>query len=174
MWIADHPQHRNGAATIGLELVETVPSFYAVLIALGGGRWPPAWVILNEATSLSELLALLTGHKQTQDAERTAERQLWKEGGCVFTKPTGEPLNPNIDDHEWRKLLRATQVWNGRPHDARHTAATAILLLGVPERSRDGRARGHDIERRDCRSAISPHPQVPPERRQRRLGSFSL
>ena len=31
MWIADHPQHCEGAATIGLELVETVPSFYAVL-----------------------------------------------------------------------------------------------------------------------------------------------
>jgi threonine dehydratase len=37
MWIADHPQHCKGAATIGLELVETVPSFYTVLIALGGG-----------------------------------------------------------------------------------------------------------------------------------------
>jgi hypothetical protein len=36
-WIADHPHHGEGAATIGLELVDTVPSFYAVLIAFGGG-----------------------------------------------------------------------------------------------------------------------------------------
>jgi threonine dehydratase len=34
-----------GAATIGLELVDTVPSFDAVLIALGGGHWPPVWVM---------------------------------------------------------------------------------------------------------------------------------
>jgi hypothetical protein len=33
-WIADHQQHCEGAATIGLELVDTVPSFCAVLIAL--------------------------------------------------------------------------------------------------------------------------------------------
>jgi len=37
MWIADHPLHCERAATIGLELVNTVPSFYAVLIALGAG-----------------------------------------------------------------------------------------------------------------------------------------
>jgi threonine dehydratase len=30
-------KHCEGAATIGLELVDTVPSFYALLIALGGG-----------------------------------------------------------------------------------------------------------------------------------------
>ena len=33
----------EGAATIGLELVDTVPSFDTVLIALGAGRWPPVW-----------------------------------------------------------------------------------------------------------------------------------
>ena len=82
-----------------------------------------------------ELLTLLTRHKQTQDAERTAARQLWKEGGWVFTKPTGEPLNPNTDYHEWKKLLRVAQVREGRLHDARHTAATVLLLLGVPERA---------------------------------------
>jgi integrase len=53
----------------------------------------------------------------------------------VFTKPTGEPLNPNTDYHEWRKLLRAALVREGRLHDARHTAATLLLLLGVSERA---------------------------------------
>ena len=31
----------EGAATIGLELADTMPSFYVVLIALGGGVLPP-------------------------------------------------------------------------------------------------------------------------------------
>jgi integrase len=29
----------------------------------------------------------------------------------------------------------ASRGWNGRLHDARHTAATVLLLLGVPERA---------------------------------------
>ena len=41
-----------------------------------------------------ELLTLLTRHKQTQNAERTAARQLWKEGGWVFTKPTRRTSQP--------------------------------------------------------------------------------
>ena len=149
MWIADHPQHCEGAATIGPELVETVPSFYAVLIALGGGRWPPAWVILNEASrhrnstrwAIAPVLGRRQGevlgfrHKQTQDAERTAARPLWKEGGWVFTRPTGEPLNPNTDSTSGRSFYGRRRYRTGRPHDAGDTAATALLLLGVPERA---------------------------------------
>jgi integrase len=32
-------------------------------------------------------------------------------------------------------LLAAAGVRDGRLHDARHTAATVLLLLGVPERA---------------------------------------
>ena len=33
----------EGAATIGLELLNAAPSFDAVLVALGGGRWRRGW-----------------------------------------------------------------------------------------------------------------------------------
>lgn len=82
-----------------------------------------------------ELVTLLTLHREAQEAERTAARQLWKEGGWVFAKPNGEPLNPNTDYHEWKQLLKAAKVRDGRLHDARHTAATVLLVLGVPERA---------------------------------------
>src|SRR5438874_1484995 len=78
------------------------------------------------------LVAILRSHRQKQDAEREAARQLWQEKGYVFAQPTGEPLNPNTDYHEWKALLEAAGVRDARLHDARHTAATVLLLLDVP------------------------------------------
>ncbi|MEV8324078.1 tyrosine-type recombinase/integrase [Kitasatospora sp. NPDC056731] len=54
--------------------------------------------------------------------------------GYVFTSETGEPLNPSTDYHHWKRLLREAGIRDGRLHDARHTASTVLLLLGVPER----------------------------------------
>ena len=47
----------------------------------------------------------------------------------------GQPLSLNSDYREWKALLRAAGVPDGRLHDARHTAATVLLVLGVPERT---------------------------------------
>jgi integrase len=52
-----------------------------------------------------------------------------------FTSASGRPLNPNSDYHRWKALLKAAGVRDGRLHDARHTAATVLLVLGVPERT---------------------------------------
>ena len=81
-----------------------------------------------------ELIKLLRQHKELQAEEREGARQLWVEKGYVFTSPTGEPLNPNTDYHHWKKLLQEAGVRDARLHDARHTASTVLLLLGVPER----------------------------------------
>ncbi|MGX1755851.1 tyrosine-type recombinase/integrase [Streptomyces lydicus] len=80
-----------------------------------------------------ELLKLLRRHKEKQQRERALARDLWVEKGYVFTSPTGEPLNPNTDFHRWKDLLKAAKVRDGRLHDARHTAATVLLILGVPD-----------------------------------------
>ncbi|MGW6308286.1 tyrosine-type recombinase/integrase [Streptomyces niveus] len=80
-----------------------------------------------------ELMSLLRLHKEEQDRERALARDLWVEKGYVFTSPTGEPLNPNTDFHRWKDLLKAAKVRDGRLHDARHTAATVLLILGVPD-----------------------------------------
>jgi len=82
-----------------------------------------------------ELIALLKLHRDEQDQERVHAGQLWHEGGWVFASPTGEPLKPNSDYHAWKALLRRAGVRDGRLHDARHTAATVLLVLGVPERT---------------------------------------
>jgi len=82
-----------------------------------------------------ELVTLLRQHKREQEQEREQAAQLWREGGWVFATPTGEPLNPRTDYDEWKRLLRLAGLRDGRLHDARHTAATVLLLLGVPERA---------------------------------------
>jgi hypothetical protein len=50
----------------------------------------------------------------------------------VFATPAGEALNPNTDYYEWKRLLKEAGLREGRLHDARHTAATVLLVLRQP------------------------------------------
>ncbi|MFI9327820.1 tyrosine-type recombinase/integrase [Kitasatospora sp. NPDC052868] len=81
-----------------------------------------------------QLVKLLRLHKEEQDRERLVARQEWVEGGWVFASETGHPLIPRTDWDRWKELLVAAGIRDGRLHDARHTAGTILLLLGVPER----------------------------------------
>ena len=81
----------------------------------------------------SELMKLLAQHRDAQHRERLLARDLWQEKGYVFTSPVGEPLNPNTDYHRWKDLLKAAGIRDGRLHDARHTAGTILLILGVSD-----------------------------------------
>ncbi|WP_326566913.1 site-specific integrase [Amycolatopsis rhabdoformis] len=82
-----------------------------------------------------QLALLLVRHQAAHAQERALAADLWEETGYVFTKPTGQPLVPNTDYHHWKELLRDAKVGERRLHDARHTAATVLLLLEVPERT---------------------------------------
>jgi integrase len=84
-----------------------------------------------------ELMELLAQHRDAQERERRLARDLWVEKGYVFTSPTGEPLNPNTDHHKWKELLEAAGLRDRRLHDARHTAGTILLILGVPDTAVD-------------------------------------
>jgi integrase len=81
------------------------------------------------------LVDLLRTHREAQAQERRRAGQLWTEGGWVFAQPTGRPIDPRADHDEWKALLTAAGVRDARLHDARHTAATVLLLLGVPDRT---------------------------------------
>lgn len=84
------------------------------------------------------LVALLREHRATQEREREAAGDLWEEGGWVFADEFGRPLSPNTDHREWKALLREAGLREARLHDARHTAATVLLILGVQERAAMG------------------------------------
>lgn len=81
------------------------------------------------------LVELLRGHLAAQIVERAAARQLWADEDWVFATRTGGSASPNSDFHEWKSLLRVAGVRDARLHDARHSAATMLLVLGVPERT---------------------------------------
>jgi integrase len=78
---------------------------------------------------------MLKDHAAEQEQERQAAADLWQETGYVFTTPTGQVINPRTDQKHWKGLLKRAGVSERRLHDARHTAATVLLLLRIPERT---------------------------------------
>ncbi|HYZ08824.1 MAG TPA: tyrosine-type recombinase/integrase [Pseudonocardiaceae bacterium] len=50
----------------------------------------------------------------------------------MFTNHLGGPVHPTVDYEAWKALLRRAKVRTARLHDARHTAATMLLVLKVP------------------------------------------
>jgi integrase len=82
-----------------------------------------------------ELTNLLRAHHAQQLAARETAGNRWQDGDWVFTDLRGRPLNNNSDYHRWKKLIETAGVRDARLHDARHTAATTLLLLGVSERA---------------------------------------
>jgi integrase len=81
-----------------------------------------------------QLYSLLEEHRAAQTAERQHAGTVWDEGDWMFTQPNGRPISPENDGREWKRLLSDAGVRPARLHDARHTAATVLLLLGIPER----------------------------------------
>ncbi len=82
-----------------------------------------------------QLLKALCEHQKMQSKEREIAGSLWQEGDWVFTQATGQPIDRGSDHRAWKALLQAAGVRDARLHDARHTAATMLLVLGVPTRA---------------------------------------
>lgn len=83
----------------------------------------------------SPLVQVLDRHRREQEQEREKAGNMWREEGWVFTNRLGGPLHPRVDHDTWKELLSQADVRDARLHDARHTAATMLLLLGVPSRA---------------------------------------
>jgi integrase len=85
-----------------------------------------------------QLVVLLAEHRVRQDADRAAAGELWNDGGWVFCDEFGNALNPNTDYRAWKALIARAGLRESRLHDARHTAATVLLMLGVNDRAAMG------------------------------------
>lgn len=81
----------------------------------------------------TQLATLLAQHRIYQQAERRRAANEWTEGDWVFTTETGAPVSPRTDWSHWKRLLKDAGIRDSRLHDARHTAATVLLLLGVSQ-----------------------------------------
>lgn len=80
------------------------------------------------------LVDLLRAHRTVQLAERLQAGNRWVDGDLVFAQQNGRPLDKHSDWEAWRALLADAGVRTVRLHDARHSAATTLLALGVPVR----------------------------------------
>ncbi|MFJ3600380.1 tyrosine-type recombinase/integrase [Streptomyces sp. NPDC090126] len=83
----------------------------------------------------AQLADLLTAHQMKQEAERLEAGGKWADEGWLFATPDGRGTSTRTDYDDWKELLAAAGVRDGRLHDARHTAATVLLILGVSERA---------------------------------------
>lgn len=80
------------------------------------------------------LVDLLKAHRTAQLAERLRAGDHWQDGDLLFAQPNGRPIDRHSDWDAWRTLLGDAGVRLVRLHDARHSAATVLLALGVPVR----------------------------------------
>ncbi len=81
-----------------------------------------------------QLVDALTTRRAEQDDERKLAASDWVETGLVFTHENGAAIDPKLDYLAWKALLAEAGVRDARLHDARHTAATVMLTMGVPAR----------------------------------------
>jgi integrase len=81
------------------------------------------------------LAAELQAHQQEQEAERLRAGKLWQGDGWLFADELGRQINARTDGFHWKRLLAAADVRDARLHDARHTAATVLLELGINHRA---------------------------------------
>ncbi|MEU6682663.1 tyrosine-type recombinase/integrase [Streptomyces sp. NPDC046832] len=82
-----------------------------------------------------QLVDLLRAHLKAQELERQVAGKRWEGNDLVFPDEYGRSPSHRRDWAEWKSLLAEAKVRDGRLHDARHTAATVLLILGVPERA---------------------------------------
>lgn len=97
---------------------------------LDGGLWllrPKSRAGWREVPMAPPLHAILTRY--------LAGRAL-APGDLVFTRPDGRPIQPRNDSGAWDAALRAAGLPDVTEHSARHTCATLLFELGVPEQTR--------------------------------------
>jgi integrase len=82
-----------------------------------------------------QVFELLMRHEKVQQREREYAGTEWHEKGYIFTQPNGKPIDPRRDWDEWKSILAEVGARDARLHDARHTAATVLMLLRVPEKA---------------------------------------
>lgn len=89
-----------------------------------------------------QIVAALRRLKKHQERVRLEEGDRWSgfvsANGValdlVFTNRFGRPISSQDDGSDWKKFLAANGVPEVRVHDARHTAATTLLVMGIDPR----------------------------------------
>lgn len=78
------------------------------------------------------LVGVLKAAKARQAAERLALGSAYRSGEYVVSNEIGDPYHPQVLSRYWRDAVKAAGLRHINLHAARHTAATAMHLDGVP------------------------------------------
>jgi len=76
-------------------------------------------------------VAALLDHRDRQKTERGAAGDHWQDGDLIFSTPLGRPINRKSMVADLHRFLADAGLPRVRFHDLRHTAATAMLQLGI-------------------------------------------
>ena len=77
-------------------------------------------------------VTVLRGHKARQNEMRLrAGGDVWGDGGYVFTRADGRPLDGTAVHHRWVSLSKRLGLPRITFHDLRHTAASHMLAGGI-------------------------------------------
>lgn len=134
-WKHGCPGADDGSPTCGRKQGDRCPQRKDGGFFMGPTKSKAGW---RTAPMPAELASALEVHREVQ----LLQRKDWapyvdqdgKEHDLVFCQPNGQPLHAHSDWAAWKDFLALAKVPDGRVHDGRHTAATTLLLLGVPER----------------------------------------
>jgi integrase len=74
----------------------------------------------------------LRDHRKRQLEERMRIGGAYHDQGYVFTFETGEPVTAWSARRAYNRVIKSAGLERIRPHDLRHSAATLLLLQGVP------------------------------------------
>ena len=75
-------------------------------------------------------MRLLAKHRNNQDVERLTDD--WTENNMVFPSMVGTPTGQRNLHKFFKRLLKKAGLQDIRFHDLRHTAATLMLMNGIP------------------------------------------
>lgn len=78
-----------------------------------------------------ETVELLKLHKAEQERLKEALAERWVDSGFVFTRETGEPINPDSITDWQGKFSAKHGLRHIHPHAFRHTAASTMIAEGV-------------------------------------------
>ena len=89
----------------------------------------------SKRTIVLPVIDELRAHRADVNQRRLAHGVGWDTTyDLVFPSRVDGLIDAARDNTEWNRLFARAGVRDVRLHDARHTAATVLLLLGVPER----------------------------------------
>ncbi len=78
----------------------------------------------------SEALKRLSAHRKQLDFEALSPE--WEDHGLVFPSIYGTPLDQKRLHQDFKRVLKKAGLHDIRFHDLRHTAATLMLMNGIP------------------------------------------